>query len=172
MALDSTKITLTLAGDYTSVLDLATATLPLREAFYDELTSGTSADMADLLYCDRRTLSATTSETLDLSGGLTDSYGNTLLFRRIKLIYIKNRSSTAGYRLLVGGNSSTPWTGWTSVAGSKAYVGPGGFLCLYDPSLAAMATTGATTSTDDLLKVENPNGGSVDYDIVIMGASV
>ena len=84
-----------LDADYEDARDNSTVSDDVDVDFHIELTDGQGAGKANALWHDRRTLSAT-SETLDLAGGITDSFGNTLTMDNIKAIFIQNRETTAG----------------------------------------------------------------------------
>jgi hypothetical protein len=134
----------------------------------DSLATGTGLDQGDQAWADTRTLAATTSETLDLAASLTNALGQTATFARVKLVYIRLVTTTAGAKIYVGGNATNAWEGWTSVAGSKITVRGDGFIVLYAPDATAYAVT---ASTGDILKIENPGGASISYQIVVLGAS-
>ena len=68
-------------------------------------------ELADLCWYDSTRGLAGTSETLDLSGVLSDVFGNTLTFAEIKLIWIENLSTTSGEVLKVGAGSN-PLANW------------------------------------------------------------
>ncbi len=163
-----TDITLALNCSYTNALDLSTVTDALAKAYVDSLATGTGLDQSDVLWHDRRTLASAGTENLDLAGVLTNSFGATATFVKVKLVLIINRSTTAGEKFVIGGHATAAWEGWTTVAGSKITVGPNGFIALYNPSLAGMAVT---ATTGDLLKVENTGSNSNIYDVVIIGTS-
>jgi hypothetical protein len=135
----------------------------------DTLANGTAIDQADVLWHDRRTLAATTSEDLDLAASLVSALtGAAVTFAKIKCIYIKNRATTAGYILAVGGASATQFVNWVANSSDILNISPDGFLLLWNPSLAGYAVA---ASTGDLLKINNTGGGSLDYDIVLIGTS-
>ena len=149
--------------DLSTIKDIASLSVD------DSLANGTAIDQADVLWHDRRTLAASTSEDLDLAGSLVSALtGAAVTFAKIKCIYIKNRASTAGYILAVGGASSNQFVGWVANASDIVNIGPDGVMLLWNPSLAGYAVT---ASTGDLLKINNTGGGSLDYDIVLIGTS-
>ena len=160
-----TSLDLALRGDYQSALDLVTVKAPLALAKSDTLTDGTGAiDTADLMWSDTRTL-ATTSEELDLAGSLTNAFGATLTFARIKCILIHNKSTTVGQTITVGGAASNAFVLFSDTT-DKYVIGPNGIFMIWEPSAAAKAVT---ASTGDKLKIES--SASITYDIVIVGSS-
>jgi len=160
-----TNLDLTLRGDFQSALDLVTVKAPLSLSKSDELTNGTGAvDTADMVWSDTRTL-ATTSENLDLAGSLTNAFGATMTFARIKSILIHNKSTTVGQTITVGGAASNPFLLFADST-DKYVIGPNGIFLIWEPSAAAKVVTAAT---GDILKIES--SASITYDIVIVGSS-
>lgn len=165
VTLDSISISLNLNATYKSAENLLTATAPLAFSFSDTMTSGTGKDNADLLFADKRTVSSGSPDDLDLSGVLTDIYGNTLANARIKCMAIKNLSTTAAEILDVGGdlNGLVNWISGTNLL----RVHPEGAFVLWAPSATAYAVTAATA---DILQIA-AQAGSITYEIALLGAS-
>lgn len=167
MALD-TRMTLSLSATATSALDLVAVSAPLSVVKNVPLTNGTGANQADKVFSDQRTLSASSSESLDLAGSLTDAFGATITFARIKLIMISASSANAN-NVLVGGAASNQFINWVGDATDVVVIRPGGVFLLAAADATAYAVTAAT---GDLLKVANSGSGtSVTYDVVLIGAS-
>lgn len=164
----ASQLALSIAWQYQNTLDLSTVKDHGVRQLDDALASGTGLDQADLVFHDKRTLSATSSESLDLAGGLTDAFGQSLAFARIKAITIRNLATTAGYHLEVGGAASNAFVNWVGDASDVLRIGPGGVMQLWNPSAAGYAVT---AGTGDLLKINNPNGASLEYEIILIGAS-
>lgn len=172
MAVD-TSLTVSLAAYQTSssVLDLVTAAqqAPLSLTKNLSLPTGTAANQADRLFSDTRTLAASATEDLDLAGVLTDAFGATLTFARIKLMYIAAAAANTN-NVIVGGAAATQFASWVGAATHTVTVRPGGLLLLAAPDATAY-TVGAGAS--DFLRIGNSAAGtSVTYDIVLVGASV
>lgn len=134
----------------------------------DSLANGTGIDSADLLWHDVRALSATSSETIDLAGGITDQFGATVTFARIRGMIIRNQTTTANAVLDIGGASSNEWTGWVGAAGDIVKVGPDGVMMIWNPSAAGFAVT---AGTGDVLKINNGSAVDITYQIVLIGSS-
>ena len=103
---------------YEDTLDLSTTRDDDQLNFLKQLTSGTGSGQVNRKWDDRRRLSQSSgTDLLDLAGGLTDRFGNTLTFTKIKLLFIVNKGvrsgstyvETAGQDLLVGGAASNAW---------------------------------------------------------------
>lgn len=131
------------------------------------LANGTGANQADLIWHDQRSLD-NTSETLDVAGGLTDGFGATVTFARIKLIYVKNNGTDS--TLDVGGAAANQFATPFAAADNEIVIRPGGWIILYAPGATAYAVT---AGTGDNLKIQrNSSDASVQtYDIILIGAS-
>ncbi len=139
------------------------------------LGSGVTAGAADLAFSDRRLLTPGGSDNLDLAGGLSDSFGNTLTFVNLKLIAIRNRSTVAGDVVHVGPQSiANAFAGFWAAASDASLVHPGiaaddlGWLVLYAPAGLAV---GAGAS--DVLGIRDTTGVSLTYayDVLLLGTS-
>lgn len=140
---------------------------PLNLEFNDSLASGVAIDAADLIYVSLDTaLTGSGTANLDVAGGLTDVFTATLTLIKVKLLYIHNKSTTAGNTIIVG-NGANPLL----VFGTGAHthtIGPNGKLLIWEPSLAGKAVT---ATTGDNLLITNGTANAVTYDIVIVGTS-
>lgn len=166
MALD-TKLKLQLDSVLSSSLDLTSRTSPLKYAFSKALTNGTGANQASLVWSDQRTIAASANDDLDLAGTLTDAFGSTITFGRIKVLMVKAADANTN-NVVVGGASST-FTTWVTGTSPAVLVRPGGLLVL----AASDATSYAVTATSaDTLRISNSGAGStVTYDIVLIGTA-
>lgn len=91
-------------AQYVQALTLQTPSSTLGLEWAQVWTSGTGDNQANRLYTKSIELVATT-DTLDLNGGgLTDGFGNTLAFAKVKELWIRNKSAVAGETLTVSGN--------------------------------------------------------------------
>jgi len=132
------------------------------------IASGTGANQADMIWHDQRTLAASTSEELDLAGSLTDTFGTTLTFARIKGLIVYAASDN-GALIQVGGAAANGFVNWVASATDILQVRAGGTFSLMAPDATAYAVT---AGTGDLLKINNTDGGAgATYDIYIIGAS-
>jgi hypothetical protein len=157
-----------LVGSYAKSSDLTTI---LESINYNgglaAYTSGIGSNQANGFFSDTRTLAAT-NESHDLNA-IVDSFGATLNFATLKLIYVKNKSSTTAQYLSLSGNF---WDGDTGNLGPLggtspiAYIGPGGVYLWNSPIDGATVTN----TTKDTITVTN--AASFDYDIIIAGTLV
>jgi hypothetical protein len=153
--------------ELSSALDLASASVPLTLAEQIQLTSGTGANQADLIFHDRRTLAASATEDLDLAGALTNALGATLTFARIKAVIVSAADANTN-----NVNVTRPAANGVLLflaAADGIAVRPGGVFAWIAPDATAVPVT---AGTGDLLTLTNSSSGTaVTYDVVIVGAS-
>src|SRR5688572_18444995 len=84
-----------IVATHTRVLDVASASADIRPAFSVTFTDGAGANAVNLEWSDTRTLTASQTEEIDLTGTtgspvvtMTDVYGQTVSFARIKAILV------------------------------------------------------------------------------------
>lgn len=169
MALTS-KLSVNISADHTKTLDLADGRVQLAKAYQTVLASGTAAGQADLLFHDQRTLSASATENLDLAGSLTDAFGTTLTFARVKALIVSASASNTN-NVLVGGDATSTFFTFFGAEADNLILRPGTTFALICG--AADATGYAVTATTaDLLMFTNSAGStSVTYDVLIFGTS-
>lgn len=164
-----TSILARLSATLTSALDLVTASAPLTRDLSFDWTSGTGANQADKVFSDSRTISASSSEDLDLAGSLVDALGATITFAKIKAILIEADTGNTN-DVVLGGAASNQFVGPFGSATHTIKVPPGGVFLLAAPKAAGLGSV--TAGTGDLLKVANSSSGSsVTYRITIIGTS-
>ena len=102
-------ITAWVRGTYAGTNDLASVVADFNSLPKTEitLTPGTSSGNADLIFMDKRTISASSTENLDLAGGLVDPLGATLTFVTVKAIYVKASSANTNNVVVGGAGSNT-----------------------------------------------------------------
>jgi hypothetical protein len=148
----------------TNPLDLVTPSAPQMFQYLLEMTSGVGLNQADAVWSDRRTVAASTTDSLDLAGSLETALGVAFTPARIKGLILRNR----GVQNLALTRPAAAGVPWLTAAGDAIIIVPGGINIWFAPSAAGIAVT-ATTA--DLIDVVNGAGVSVDYDIVIIGAT-
>lgn len=166
----SSRITVAVSGSQTATLDLGTASATLSKSYAAILANGTAAGQADKIFHDTRTLAASATEDIDLAGALTDAFGTTLTFVRIKGLLIAAAAGNTN-NVLVGGASATQFVSWCGGATHTVTVRPGAVFALMAGQADATGYVTAAGSTD-LLKIANSSSGTgVNYDIVVIGCS-
>jgi len=165
-----TELTTRVVARYTSALDLVTASAPLDYRARVQLASGTGAGQADLLFSDTRTINASSNDDLDLAAGLTDAFGASLTFARIKGLIVTAAAANSN-NVLVGGDATNTFLTWVGAEADNVILRPGATLALFAGEADATGYA-VTASTGDLLRISNSGAGSsVTYSIVIVGAS-
>lgn len=134
-----------------------------------DFSTGTGVGKANTLYHERRSLDAAASDSFNLYA-LTDSFGNSLVNARIKFLYVYNWNTTAGDILtLFADGTSAAWSGpLGGVDSATVPLYPGGFFILSARDATAYAVT---NSSNHLFKITNGSSNSIDYDIIIVGAT-
>jgi hypothetical protein len=138
-----------------------------------QLTSGTGAGKADLLWYDERTLAASGDEELDLVGNLANAFGDTFSPVRIKALWFKAapRSGVANTNnVILGAAAATQWAALLGTTGTITFRPGARMMFAADPADATgyVCAAGAT----DKLKVANSGAGTeVVYQIAVIGVS-
>lgn len=168
MALDTSSVALTVVGSQSSALALLTGTAQINKVYQNLLTTGTGINQADRVYYAQPTIAASGTTTIDLNGSVTDVFGATVSFLRIKAMIIAASSANTN-NVIVGNAATNGFISWVGAATHTVTVRPGGFFCLTAPDATAYAVTAATA---DLLLFTNSGAGtSVTFDVILLGAS-
>ena len=164
----TTRLQFTMTGQHLSTLDLLTATVPINYRKTVDLTNGTGALQADVIWSDQRTIAASTTEDLDLAGGgLTDAFGTAFAPAKVKLVAVCAASGNTNDVLVGGDANSVPI--FADVSDIQP-VKPNGCYVAMAPGTAGLATV--TAATGDIIQVANSGAGTtVTYDILIIGTS-
>jgi|SRR5215831_9447944 len=166
--LDNQLFQLNVQGTVNNLLDWQLASAPMTYPYSYQLVSGTGANQADRLFADTRTIAASGTDPLDVSGVLVDAIGTTLLFARIKGMIVRAAPGNTN-NVLVGGAGSNQFATWLSAATTNIIVRPGGIFTLFAPDATAYAVT---AGTGDILQIANSGAGtSVNYDVILIGSS-
>lgn len=161
MAIFKGRSEVTISGVFTKALDNTT---PSERIFIkvppQTWGTGTGANQANQWFSERVTLAAT-SKNLDLFGGLTNGFGETINFVTIKQILIYNRSSTATEILTISGTALTNLLGGTT---PTVKIGPSGVWTQSSP----IDGYAITDSSGDVLTIDSGTD-TITYDIFILG---
>ena len=128
-----------------------------------QITDGSGARQADLVYAAERTIPANSLEEIDLRDieqttlGVTVNYD----FRQVRLLRIRNDETTSGRRLRVGVDPGRPSVVYA------AEIGPGSEWFSIN-HVNAWVVTDANRS----LWIANPNAAPITYSLWIVGTSV
>lgn len=154
-------------AEITNPLDLTTVSAPLKLARQLILAQGTGAGQADMLWSEQYTITASSTQAVDLAGTLVGPFGTTLTFARIKGVIVGAAPGNTNNVNVVSDATNGPPL--FLAKGDGIPVKPGGLFISYDPSATGAAITAGTA---DLINLVNSAAGtSVTCDIVIIGAS-
>ena len=161
------NIILNVTGTLTTSLDLEAVRSELSRKMLLPLSDGAGANQASNLFSDTRTLAASASESLDLSGALSNAFGQVIAFTKVKALMIFAAATNVN-DVVVGGAGANGFTSPFGAAAHTARVKPGGSLIITAPDANGLAVT---AGTGDLLQVANGGAGStVTYDVILIGA--
>ena len=163
----TSKVVIKITGTFTRSLDQQTVSAPVSYTKTFSWTDGNGADQAQQVFTDDRTLAASATEDLDLAASLSNGFGQTITFTKIRAIYIEAASGNTN-NVNVGGAAANQFSTCFSDTSDVAVVRPGSAILL-----VARDATGftVTAGTGDLLKVANSGAGtSVTYTIILIGA--
>jgi len=163
----SGKVKLDVVAALTNPLDLSAPIDSLVYSHLVEFTTGAAANQANMLWHDKRTLAPSGTEDLDLAGVLVNGLGVTQTFVRIKaLVFAASLANTNAVNVTRPAANGVPLF---LAAGDGIPLGPGAAFHWVAPSAAGVVVTPAT---GDLITVTNAAAGtSVDYDVIVIGAS-
>jgi hypothetical protein len=165
--LTDTRITLGVTTTMSEALDLKSRTSLLNFARGLSLANGTGAEQADRVWDDTRTIAASGTDDLDLSGVLVDAFGATATFVKVKGIFVYAAAGNTN-NVVIGGAAATQFVGPFGAAAHTIAVPPGQLFGI------TASTNGwpVVNAASDLLRIANSGAGtSVIYDIVILGTS-
>ena len=134
-----------------------------------QFAAGTDAEELDVLWTDRREVtSATGTDDIDLSGALTDFFGDSVAFVKVREILIKNRATAAGDDLLVGGAGSQTFSAlFNGNQSAELTVRAGGWISVGAPLDGYSVVAGS----EDILRVQHDGTNDIEFDIIIKGTS-
>lgn len=163
--IDHANLTLKLDALQLSALDLASATFPLLLDWSARLSNGTASGQASQVWSDTRSLAGSASENLDLAGSLTNAFGQTVTFTKVKLILVKASAANNAANAVNVARGTTNGVPVFLAASDGVPLQPGAIFCFFDP-----AGVTVTAGTGDILTITNSAGtNTVSYDIVIVG---
>ena len=161
----ATKVDLNLLAQYVDSADLNAQRGVLSLALSDDLATGTAANQANLVWYDTRTLAAT-SEQLDLAGVQRDAFADVATFTKIKTLLIRNKQTTTGLTLTIGGGTTNPISTifGATATNSTETIGPDGWCVKHNPVDGFAVAAGSA----DTLKLD-AGTNTVVFDILVIG---
>lgn len=158
----SITLTETAATNFTGVSGSVSPGITYSQAY----TSGTGTGAVDKKWCDHRTIAASGADTLDLAGTLTNEFGATITFVKVKALFLSAAS----------GNTNDVWMGGGATNRFNSFLKDSSVVIVRPGYFAAVggSITGytVTATTGDKLLIKNSAGTTgVTYDICVAGTS-
>ena len=160
--IDHANVQVKIDSKLLSSLDLSTPDDSLLYQILSTLSNGTGANQASQQWSDTRTVTTGATDSLDLAGSLTNAFGVTLTFTKIKVLLVK--AATNNSTTLQVTRPASNGVVLFLAAGDAIVLQAGAWLLWFDPNGIAV-----TAGTGDLLNIVNTAGNSANYDIVIIG---
>jgi len=163
ITLKNVKHIVALMGTQTSTasVDAKPPTQEINFAPHNIFSHGTGANAADNRWEYTAEL-VSTSVTFDLTGGVTDKFGNGLTFTKGKVVTIANMSKTAGDNLTLTGDFFD--TNFTSACTFSHVLGPLGIFSVSSPGVGLTVTAGSA----DAVKID-AGVKTITYMISVLG---
>ena len=132
------------------------------------LAEGTAANQFNNVWADEaRTLAATTGDTFDLSGTITNSLGETIDFTKVRTLIVQNNSTHTSCTLSVGpGTTNGVSTVWAGTTPTNTVRPNGGLLLIHAPDVTGHAVTAGSADT---IRVYNNGSTTATYTIMTLG---
>jgi hypothetical protein len=168
MALSAT-VALAVNAHVGNTLTLGTSAADFSGSYGAALTDGAGAGLANRIYWATRTLTASSTETLDFAGTLLDQFGAAITFARLKVLVVS--AAAANTNNVVIGGGATTFTGLFGATTHTVALRPG-TVAMWCAGVADATAYAVTAGSTDLLQVANSAAGtSVSYDVVIIGTA-
>lgn len=133
------------------------------------LAQGTGAGQADTLYYAQTVITASGTSNINLSA-VTNAFGTSVAFARLKAMYFENNKATASTGLAIGGAVSNPFTGGFFNAGTDTVTLKNAMSMTVG---TAQDSTGYAVSTGVNILLTNSDGShSCTANIGLVGCSV
>lgn len=162
----TTTLTSSVSVTETGTHDNGTPTLTHAFSARTTIATGTSNSQNDIVWSDQRTITASSSETLDLSGGLTGAFG-AVTFVEVASISVYADSANTN-NVIIGAAASNQFVGPFGAGTHTIALAPGAMIALKAPAAGWAVANGST----DNLKIANSGAGTdVTYKICITGRS-
>jgi len=128
-------------------------------------TFGTNAAQMNAFVRYAGSLTNGEERTFNLQGGVSNSFGDAVTFKRVNFLAIKGVTNNAG-EITVGDAAANPFTGWIGGTNPTVSVGVGGMVMAYSPD----ATGYAVATNSNSLKIQNATtNASLGYELYIGG---
>jgi len=161
----TTNVEVDVLTQYVDSADLNTSRGVLSLKLEDDLANGTAVNQANLVWYDTRTLAAT-SEQIDFAGVEREAFADLATFTKIKTLLIRNKQTTTGLTLTIGGGTTNPISTifGATATNSTEVIGPDGWALKHNPVDGFAVTAGSA----DTLKLDSGTN-TVVFDIIVIG---
>lgn len=129
-----------------------------------QLSNGSGANQANILWADERTLAAEATEDIDLAGALTDAFGATITAASVVAILVIAAQGNTNNVIVANGTHPFGLFGGTTPSFA---VKPSGFFFAAAPGGGGLGTVTAGTG-DDITITNSAAGSAVTYQIAIL----
>ena len=157
-------IHLLIDGSFTKSLDLTSPKEVIGISKSNAFANGTGSNQGNEFFSDSRQL-IETSETIDLTSTLTNAFGETVTFIKVRAFILHVTTKTTGFSLILSGNFLTN-AGWITGTTPTQIVGPDGLYVVTNP----VDGYTVTNTTQDQLTIDS-GSNTVDYDLIIIGTT-
>lgn len=136
-----------------------------------KIADGTTANKADLMYVNERTVATATNDDIDLSGVLVDAFGATITAAELVAVLIINGpiDGVANTTNLTIGSGTNPFIGFLGATHTVGPIRPNGVFMIAAGDAAGIGSVAA--GTGDILRIANSSGASATYQIAILARS-
>jgi hypothetical protein len=165
----STVVGLSVAANIANALDVGTASANLQRSYGASLTDGAAAGMANVAWWSSRTLTASSTETLDFAGTLLDRFGAVITFARLKVLVVYALPTNTN-NVIIGGGTTT-FTGLFGATTHTTILRPGTVWSVVTGVADAIGYAVTAGSTDLLQVANSSSGSSVVYEIAAIGCA-
>ena len=124
--------------------------------------TGTNANQMTTIIRETTTLTNSQSRTINLAGGVSDSFGDVTTFTIVRFLCLTCADANTNTVSMGGGENS--WASWCGGTNDTLTVRPGGAIMLLAPDAAGYAVT------DGALTMQNDGTNSVTYSLYIGGS--
>ncbi len=167
MALDSQVVHLRVGSTLSGSAGLATVSAPIDQIWDASYSNGTGSGQCDVVFSTSYTIGTGATQSIDVTGTLTNALGATVTLAKIKVLAIRSRGTNTT-NVTISRPASNGLVLFGAASGSLSALEPNGKF-LFDSPVAGVAVTAAT---GDLLSITNASGASAVVDVYIAGTSV
>ncbi len=134
------------------------------QLFNWDFTNGGSTNQMDQLWHSQRSLTNGANEVIDITGGITNAFGDVLTMSEVRMMIISMTAAQSN-TVVIGGATNNAFASWLGDPSDTVILRPGGIFLLVGPD-----APGYAVSTNSNLKIPNGGTNTVTYDIYL-GAS-